>query len=59
MGNTLILKGGKGDDVSFVKRGSRVRELLPHIGPIPIRIPLKLFLVKMARNSNSKYLIEF
>jgi len=29
-----------------------VRELLPHIGPIPILIPLELFLVKMVGNSN-------
>ena len=27
------------------REDERVRELIPHIGPIPILVPLKLFLV--------------
>jgi len=36
------VKAGK--SYLYSREGKGVRELLPHIGPIPILIPLKLFL---------------
>ena len=34
----------KADDLVYTREDQGVREVIPHIGPIPIIIPLKLFL---------------